>query len=125
MAIDWDETVLQPVIGLFGEASGPVRRPIPVYTSTEHGITFPIDGVFDEAYRGIAAEAGMPEADAHPLFSIRAAALPVGLRPEQEDTIVLFSSQYGQTRRYVVNNVRPDGHGSIHLDLNFLEIVSQ
>jgi hypothetical protein len=128
MGIDWNELVIGPTIRIFGEsksADGGRRRKTIEYTSQTAG-TFPIDGVFDEAYLeltplgrgGIDSEAmslGYPGAitTEMPVLGVQLSEFAEHrANPEQGDLLRV------RDETYVVKEVRPDGHGYAKLLLN-------
>ena len=106
MAVDWDQAVLGPVMAVFGE---------PVTYCPAAGGSFPITGVFDEAYRDLLLvddSAGITTET--PVLGVRLAEFPAP--PLQNDTLTIGS--VGCT--YAVREVRLDGHGYAKLMLTFV-----
>lgn len=102
--IDWDKNLLQPLQTVFGEAV----LYIPLAAQP-----FTITGVFDEAYREIIELDGLPVSAEKPVLGVRLAEFPDQYQPEQNDHVVIKHTN----QRYVVKEVRPDGHGSAKLIL--------
>jgi hypothetical protein len=102
MAIDWDKHVLAPMMSsdVFGEDVQPTFLPAA-------GGSFPLDGVFDRAYKGLVIDAdGEPEiATREPVIGVRLSQFPQ--EPLQGDRILIPS--VGLT--FMVSNVEPDGKG--------------
>ena len=105
--IDWDEKVLKPTVTVFGDAVA--------YFPAQAGY-IPITGVFDEAYREIISlDSEMIESNTtYPVLGVRSIQFPV--TPAQGDQLVIERIK----ERYVVRDVRPDGHGHLLLLLNHL-----
>jgi len=106
VAIDWDKAVLGPVMGVFGEL---------VHYAPAAGQPFDIaDAVFDEAYREVVVEDGIPVSSVTPVLGVRLAAFLTP--PAQDDALTI--DRTGTT--YVVREVRPDSHGEAKLMLNWV-----
>lgn len=114
MPIDWDLVVLGPLERVFGEgdkAGGPI-----MYYPITGGAPYPIDGVFDAAWRDVTL--GDPLVDAattYPVLGVRLAALKAV--PEQDD--IVFIPRAG--KRFLVKKVRNDSHGSALLILGAMK----
>jgi len=103
MAVDWDKAVLGPLEAVFGEVTTPDTQPMYYPVS---GTAFPVDGIFDGAYRDIRLEDPLVGTTAaQPVFGIRLAAFAI--EPDVDDELYLPS----QGKRYLVKEVRPDSHG--------------
>ena len=100
MAIDWDGLVLQPGFAVFGEDVQPTYTP-------QTGSPFPIDGVFDNPYKGLVIQDdGLPVvATREPLLGVRLAQF--ASPPIKGDQVHIAS--VNQT--YRVSDVHPDGKG--------------
>lgn len=100
--IVWDSLLLAPVEAIFGQ---------PATYVTRGGATYPLDGVFDEAVSDVDVTSSPPVTTVHPVFGYRVAALPV--RAHQGDTLVIFAAPGAPLvdTRYVIREVRIDGHG--------------
>jgi hypothetical protein len=96
MPINWDAEVLDPTISTFGEAA--------VYFPAG-GASFPLYGVFDEAFRDIAALDPLEANAVMPVIGVRLSQMAV--QPKQNDQVRILSVN----RLYYVIDVRPDGHG--------------
>jgi hypothetical protein len=112
MAVDWDAVVLGPVMGVFGEdeiVGLPNYRPV-------NGVPFDLaDAVFDEAYMSLDPNDDGPAINTvSPVLGVRLALFPSP--PIQGDQV--YIPRVGQT--FKVKDVRPDGHGSAKLMLNFV-----
>ncbi len=105
--IDWDKKVLNPTIKVFGE---------PVTYFPVGGGEVPITGVFDEAYREIISlDSEMIESNTtRPALGVRS--IQFSVSPAKGDQLVIVRLK----ERYVVRDVRPDGHGHLLLMLNHL-----
>lgn len=101
--IDWDSAVLGPVMGVFGEAV----RFMPATTRPTS-----ITGVFDEAYVEVDPTGGMGVISARPVLGVRLSQFVTP--PLQGDRLTIVRT--GET--FIVNEVRPDGHGAAKLMLN-------
>jgi hypothetical protein len=118
MAVDWSRLVIGPTVEVFG-----VRV---LFNSGEH--FFDITGVFDEAYLELTPlgrggddtetfSLGSPGAitSERPVLGVQLSQFPH--YPKQGDTLeILEGEQRGE--RFVVKEVRPDGHGWAKLPLN-------
>lgn len=100
MAIDWDDLVLQAEFAVFGEDVQPVYTP-------QTGSPFPIDGVFDNPYKGLVIQDdGLPVvATREPMLGVRLAQFVSP--PVKGDQVHIAS--VGQA--YLVSDVHPDGKG--------------
>lgn len=105
--IDWDKKVLAPLTKVFGEA---------VTYFPVNGDQTTISGVFDEAYKEIASfDVGMIESNTtYPVLGVRS--VQFSAPPVKGDQLVIVRLK----ERYVVRDVRPDGHGHLLLMLNHL-----
>ena len=103
MAIDWDASVLAPLVAVFGEDQD--KRP--TYTPQLSGVPFAIDGVFDNPYKGLAIDPdGLPViATREPCIGVRLAQFAVP--PVKGDRILIPSV----SQAYLVSDVHPDGKG--------------
>lgn len=104
--IDWDAVVLSSVHGVFGQLA--------TYTPAAGGASFNVTGVFDEAYKELDLAGGTAITTETPVLGVRASEFPVP--PEQGDTLLIQATGH----RYIVNDVRTDGHGEIKLILGYL-----
>lgn len=100
--VDWDALVLGPCLAVFGD---PVTF-VPVI-----GSPIAISGVFDEAYGEVVLDGEVPITSESPVLGVRLSAFVAP--PQQGDALVVRNS------RYVVREVRPDGHGGAKLMLNY------
>lgn len=113
MAVDWDALVIGPLTGVFGEPA----------TYTTPGQTFPITGVFDEAYLALTPlGSGFPGAEGismgspgditteMPVLGVQLSQFPDA--PAQGDLVCVRGTNYA------VKEVRPDGHGHAKLMLS-------
>ncbi len=105
MPIDWDGNVLAPLFDIFGQA---------VTYAPAAGASFPITGVFDEAYREVDLAGGMAVTTDMPVMGVRLAEFTVP--PAQGDTLTVDSLNWV----FIVKECRPDGHGYAKLMLNYL-----
>jgi hypothetical protein len=118
MAIDWNR-VIGPCLAVFGEA-------VIYYASNA---TFPISGVFDEAYIeltplgagemeerfDISLGSPGPINTEMPALGVQLSQFPTGSPPTQADTLLIRGAIY------VVKDVRTDGHGGAKLMLNLVQ----
>lgn len=104
MSIDWDDLVLGPAMGLFGDKV--------IYTPRGGApVTIP-DAVFDEEAIELQLDQdGQTTTQRRPVLGIRASALPV--EPKQSDRVQIVKTG----KVYVVREPIPDGHGHVHLKL--------
>ncbi len=108
--IDWDALVLAPVMGVFGDAV--LYRP-------RDGQPFTVaDAVYTEAYTYILRDStGGEITTTSPALSVRQAACPV--KPKQDDGVDISTIDgRAVNTRFVVKDVRDDGHGHLVLLLN-------
>ncbi len=105
MSVDWDTAVLAPLEGVFGE---------PATYMPAAGGSFPIVGVFDEAYRDITLiDTAIGNTTEMPVLGVRLAQFTT--LPLQNDVVQIASVN----TTYRVREVRLDGHGWAKLLLNF------
>ena len=105
---DIDADILAPMMdaGVFGENVQPTYMPAA-------GGSFPIDGVFDNAYLGMIADAdGFPDwQTVNPVLGVRLSQFPSP--PVANDKVQVASV----AKTYIVNTVKADGHGWAKLEL--------
>jgi hypothetical protein len=108
MAIDWDDLVLGPVMGIFGD--GIIYMP-------RGGTPIPIeDAVFDEeAKELVIGDDGQATTQKMPILGIRLAALSPDLStaPQQNDRVQIVKTG----KVYLVREPIPDGHGHVLMKL--------
>ena len=104
MSIDWDDLVLGPTMGLFGEEV--------IYTPRGGApVTIP-DAVFDEESIDLQLdEDGQTTTQRRPVLGIRVSALPT--EPQQSDSVKIVKTG----KVFIVREPLPDGHGHILLKL--------
>lgn len=101
--IDWDSLVLEPLENIFGEARHPKGR---IMFFPVGGAAYPIDGVFDSAYREVELLDPMVGSNsAQPVLGVRLSMFHE--EPAQDDVVYIPSSG----KRYLVLDVHPDSHG--------------
>ena len=104
MAIDWDNLLLGPTMGIFGQQV--------IYTPAGYPPVTIADAVFDHESAEIQlGEDGQQSIQRKPVLGIRMSWLPVC--PAQNDTVQISSTGC----RYVVREAIPDGHGHARLTL--------
>ena len=104
MAIDWDELVLGPVVGVFAEA---------VTYIPAGGAPYASQGVFTEGFQVVTIlEDGSPITGEQPRLGVRLADLRA--TPVQGDAVTVRGTTYS------VNEPRFDSHGRADLMLNYL-----
>ena len=101
--INWDSLVLGPTLAQFGEAV--------TYTYAT-GAPISITGVFDEQYLGVEPADGQTVTSAMPVLGVQLSQFPA--RPQQGDGVFIVRT----AQRFIVREVRPDGHGAAKLMLN-------
>ena len=101
--IDWDTLVLGPAMAQFGEA---------VSYAFAGGVPVPITGVYDEQYTAVDVVDGQGVTSSMPVLGVQLSQL--SSMPQQGDELVIVRT----TQRFVVREVRPDGHGWAKLLLN-------
>ncbi|WP_154914233.1 hypothetical protein, partial [Pseudomonas fluorescens] len=104
MAVDWDKAVLAQLEKVFGEGGDAGNQPM-FYPAT--GSRFPINGVFDAAYRDVdLADPLTGVTSSQPVLGVRLALFKALLKepPAQDDQVYIPSV----AKRYLVLDVRPD-----------------
>jgi hypothetical protein len=111
MAINWDEVVIAPTIGIFGETV--------IYAPSGGAPSFTLTGVFDAGFTQtqLLGPDGPDFSDSDPMLGLRLADFPPGAAPAQNDGVMIAASGVA----YVVTRVRPDGKGWVRLDLNLAD----
>lgn len=107
MAVDWDKAVLAPLEKVFGEGGRPEGQPM-FYPAV--GPRYPIDGVFDAAYRDVELADPLTGATStQPVLGVRLSLFSEMLKlpPAQDDQVFIPSV----SKRFLVMDVRPDSHG--------------
>lgn len=108
--IDWDSLVLGPLETIFGEGRRPEGRPM-YYPAGRQA--YPIDGVFDSAYREVElVDPLVGVTSTQPVLGVRLSAFRQS--PVQDDEVYIPSV----SKRYLVMEVRPDSHGWAKLMLS-------
>lgn len=106
--IDWDAEVIGPLMGVFGESIQ--------YTPVGHA-PIAITGVFDDAFVKEMlfddASTGVTEVSA--VLGVQVSQFAT--LPAQNDQLMVVSTR----ARFVVREVRPDGHGAAKLRLSRME----
>ncbi|MEX3690818.1 hypothetical protein AB3X91_11765 [Paraburkholderia sp. BR14263] len=108
--IDWDGVLLGPVEGVFGQ---------PAVYQTADGRSFPLNGVFDEAFTDVDVVNGEQVTTTKPCYGFRVASLPVP--PRQKDKLFIPSAPGAPLvdTTYVIKKApQIDGHGWCLLKLN-------
>jgi hypothetical protein len=122
MAVDWDALVIGPTVAEFGIAA----------TYRSQSASFPITGVFDEAYLELTpfGRGGLIDAEGFnlgapgsittemPVLGVQLSQFPAP--PEQADTLFIPPCLANPGGTYVVKEIRSDGHGWAKLLLNLL-----
>ena len=103
--IDWDQAVLAPLAGVFGEQ---------VTYAPATGLPFTVTGVFDEAYREVDLASGTAFTTEMPVLGVRLAEFPQP--PVQGDRYTVGRLALV----YVVREVRLDSHGAAKLMSNLV-----
>ena len=100
--MNWDELVLAPVMGVFGDAVTYRPANAPAYTIS--------DAVFDSQYTYVVKDADGNEVNTtSPMLGVRAAVCP---NPAQDDQVSIATfNGLPVNKTYVVKDVRPDSHG--------------
>jgi hypothetical protein len=113
VAIDWDQEVLAPVMGVFGEGLPEDPESWPLYAPVR-GQPFRLqDAVFDREYADVTLEGdGAEVTTKRPMLGVRLSLFPPG---EPQQNALVFVPSCGE--RFVVRDVRPDGHGHAKLML--------
>lgn len=114
MAVDWDRAVLAPIEKVFGEGKSPDKQPM-FYPAL--GAKYPIDGVFDAAYRDVDFSDPLTGAtSAQPVLGVRLALFDALFKPPPTQNDQVYIPSVGM--RFVVTEVRPDSHGWAKLMLS-------
>ncbi|MPW44746.1 head-tail joining protein [Acinetobacter guerrae] len=112
MAVDWQNKVLSPLVGVFGQ-------PITYFSvKDKYKVEYLLSGIFDEAYTDINIVDGLTVTSVSPCVGINLVDLPV--EPRQKDKILVQAS-FGAPlvdTLYIVKKVMLDGHGGCRLLLN-------
>jgi len=104
MSIDWDDLVLGPVMGIFGESAEGAG--LPIYTPRGLPAIALADAVFDAQYEQVEiADDGSQSTTRRPVLGVRRSLLPQD--PRQNDTVYIPRT----AKTYVVKEPRSDGHG--------------
>ncbi|WP_248769138.1 hypothetical protein [Pseudomonas sp. MWU12-2345] len=108
--IDWDSLVLAPLETIFGEGQRPEGQ---VMFYPVGRTAYPIDGVFDSAYREVElVDPLVGVTSTQPVLGVRLSAFVEP--PAQDDEVYIPSI----AQRYLVIEVRPDSHGWAKLMLS-------
>lgn len=110
--IDWDELVLGPVMGIFGEGQATDPSSWPTYYPARGG-SFQLEGaVYDSEYQKVTVLAdGSTTTTRHPVLGVRERLFQVP--PAQGEGVSIPS----ESMTFAVADVQPDGHGHILLVL--------
>lgn len=112
MALDWDDLVLAPVMGVFGQGQRSDQSSLPFYTPRGLAAFRLADAVFDAEYQVVDVNPdGTPSTSFRPVLGVRLALFPRA--PAQNDKV--FIPANGKT--YVVKEPQADGHGHVKLML--------
>ena len=104
--IDWGKSVIGPCLEAFGE---------PATFIPAIGASFPVTGVFDDAFRQVGlSEYGTEIVSVYPVFGVNLADFPAP--PLQGDQLKIASN----AKTYVVREPKPDSHGGAMLILNYV-----
>lgn len=107
--IAWDSVLLAPVEGVFGQ---------PAIYRTRDGTEYPLNGVFDEAVTDVDVSESPPVTTVRPVFGYRVGTLPVTAHQGATLFIPAAPGAPLADARYIVREVRIDGHGWALLLLN-------
>jgi hypothetical protein len=119
VSFDWDGLVIGPTVAIFGDT---------VQYVPNIGAAFTVTGVFDQAYLELTPLGrGGPDTESWsmaspgsitaemPVLGVQLSQFPIP--PEQDDLLTITSGRFAG-ERFVVKEVRPDGHGGAKLLLN-------
>lgn len=113
MAIDWDKAVLGPLERVFGEGGQGDAR---VMFYPNGGESYPIDGVFDKAYKDVdLSDPIVPFNVTVPVLGVRLSLFAE--QPLADDQVYIPSAK----AMFLIKEVRPDGHGWAKLMLGEME----
>lgn len=116
MSINWEDSVLKPCAAVFGETEQPAT-----YYPPDDSEPYPVVPIFDEAYREIIVlDVAAPTSDAMPVVGINASQFRAP--PAQDAELFIPRARNGAGQRYLVKEVRPDGHGNYKLMLTEAEL---
>lgn len=105
MSINWDATVIGPLMGIFG---------VPATYQPPGGVPFDVSVIYDEAYQELASlDDGSDLTIETPVAGIQLSAFQV--QPEQGGRLTITGT--GET--FLVKQVRPDSRGGAKLMLNY------
>lgn len=104
MDFDFDSLALGPCHDIFGTA---------VTYTPPGGVAMSVVGIFDAAFNAVTiGDDGVPFTTVMPVVGVRLSQWPV--QPVQDGVVTYLKTG----ARYVVKEVRPDGHGEAKLMLN-------
>lgn len=114
--IDWQGKIVAPCVGVFGQ-------PASIVWNSQ---TFPLNGVFDEAFSQTDVSDGMPVTTVSPCLGINTADVDMGGQPLsalQTALVTVFASPLPGGAPtvdtvYIVKEAQADGHGFARLMLN-------
>jgi len=108
MSIDWDDLVLGPVMGIFGEDAA--HAGLPIYTPRGLPAFVLADAVFDAQYEQVVLDGeGSQQTTRRPVLGVRRSLFPRD--PAQDDLVYIPATG----KNYLVKNPQPDGHGQVLL----------
>ena len=115
MSVDWGTEVGTPTVELFGGAA--------IYFPGDGSPSFPVVGVFDEAYREVMISDGLAyTSDAQPVIGITDSQFAANnWTPQQNDKVQITDPLASDAARgviFIVKEPRPDSHGITKLMLN-------
>lgn len=113
--IDWQNKVVAPCIAAFGQPA----------TLVQGGQSYPLNGVFDEAYAEVDPSSDMPVTTVKPCFGFNVADVNLAGQPVsvlQGARLTIAASAFAGASpavdtAYIVREVRLDGHGWARLML--------
>lgn len=120
MAVDWDALVLGPLERIFGEGGQDDQPPQPImFQPASGGAPYPIDGVFDAAWRDLELVDPLGVTTTQPVLGVRMSTWTAlgKAGPQQDDQLTI--PRTGLT--YIVREVRPDSHGGAKLILGEMQ----
>lgn len=107
--IDWDELVLAPLEGVFGEGEQEGR----IQFHPFDGEPYDIDGIYDAAYRDAALVDPMVSANTtQPILGVRLSIFRAAPVPGDDQVYIPRAG-----KMFLVKEVRPDSHGGAKLML--------
>jgi hypothetical protein len=106
MSVDWDAEILAPVMSAFGEGAPADQSTWPIYMPASGALSFPLaSAVFDSQSDTVDSGDLSVSTTRTPVLGVRLALFQH--HPKQDDRVFIPSVK----AVFMVDDVRPDGHG--------------